>query len=75
MGRFMSVLWVNGFLYDGDVCHFRLIKVYFFKKINTVKSPYNLRLPPAPPIHTPQVAQARNMSIGEHRICCETFEM
>ena len=31
-GRFM------GFLYGGDVCHFRLIKVYFLKKINTVKS-------------------------------------
>ena len=24
---------------------------------------------------TPQVAQARNMSIGDHRHCCVTFEI
>ena len=26
-------------------------------------------------LNTPQVAQARNMSIGEHRHCCVTFEI
>ena len=27
------------------------------------------------PLPTPQVAQARNMSVGEHRQCCATFEI
>ena len=44
------------------------IRLWVFSK-NALNSKLNSRLDP------PQVAQARNMSIGENRHCCLTFEI